>query len=127
MMEERGSNIIQMSVKSKQALSLFVIPNLDFVIISARDEQGLILMKINTTNGTLVFFEFINKSTGSVIPKIYNASVETCQYPRSLWVKSQAYEKNTQEINDVMKSLENYVSSEVIPFTLAEDESNLAR
>jgi len=45
-----------------------VIPDFDFIVISARYNKRLVKMKVYTTNWPIVFFESFNDCSYSVIP-----------------------------------------------------------
>jgi hypothetical protein len=59
-MEEDGSDVVEMAVEGEEASSSLVRPDFDLVIVTARDEKRLCLMKVDTTDGTIVFLETIN-------------------------------------------------------------------
>ena len=60
MMEEDGSNIIEMAIEGEEASSGLVRPDFDLVVVTARDEKRLCLVEVDTTNGTIVLLEAIN-------------------------------------------------------------------
>jgi hypothetical protein len=60
MMEEDGSNIIEMAIEGEKASSGLVRPDFDLVIVTARDEKRLCLVEVDTTDGTIVLLEAIN-------------------------------------------------------------------
>lgn len=68
MMELHGTDIVEMSEKGKQATALFIIPNLDFVIITAGNEQGLGRMEANSSDRTVVLVKAINKGPNAIVP-----------------------------------------------------------
>lgn len=75
-MEKRCSNIIHVTMECEQTFTLFVIPNFDFVVVTTRDEQGLVLVKVYTTYRPLMFFKFIDKSAGSVVPQLNSTGMK---------------------------------------------------
>jgi hypothetical protein len=60
MMEEDGSDVIEMTVKGEKAAPGLIRPDLDLVIVTARDEKRLCLVEVDTTDRTIVLFETIN-------------------------------------------------------------------
>ncbi len=47
-------NVVQVPQQREKAAAQLVVPYLDFVIISARDNERLNLVKINTTNRAIM-------------------------------------------------------------------------
>jgi hypothetical protein len=68
MMEEDCSNIIQMPIQSKQASASLIRPDLDLVIISTRNEEGLCLVEVDSSNRPIVLLKSINQSSHAIIP-----------------------------------------------------------
>lgn len=68
MMEEDCSNIIQMPIQSKETSTSLVRPDLDFVIISAGNEEGLGLVKVDSSDRAIVLLKSINQGSHTVIP-----------------------------------------------------------
>lgn len=58
-----GSDVIQMSQQSEQASSQFVVPNFDFVVIASRNDQWLSAMEVDSSNRSIMFFEFVQTSS----------------------------------------------------------------
>lgn len=75
MVEEDGSYVVEMSVQGEQTSPRLVRPDLDLVVVASRDEEGLGLVKIDASNGTVVLFETINKGSHAVIPQLYSRRV----------------------------------------------------
>jgi hypothetical protein len=67
-MELDRANVIQMSQQRKEAAAEFVVPHLDFVIVTARNEHGVRQMKVHASDRTLVLFKPINDRSNAVIP-----------------------------------------------------------
>jgi hypothetical protein len=67
-MEYGRTNVIYVSEKCEDALPLNVVPNFDFVIVASGYENRLLIVKANTSNGSVVFFEFFEQSTHTVVP-----------------------------------------------------------
>ena len=70
MVEEYGSNIIEMAVQREEAASRLVRPDLDLVIVTARNKKGLGFVEVNASDGAIVFFESVNQCSHSVVPKL---------------------------------------------------------
>lgn len=67
-MEENGSDVIEMAVEGEEAAAGLVGPNLDLIVVTARDEEGLRPVEVNSAHRTIVFFESINQCSHAVIP-----------------------------------------------------------
>ena len=68
MVKEDGSNIIQVTIQGEEAATGLVRPDFDLIIIAARYEQRLSLVKVNASYWTIVFFESIDKRSHAVVP-----------------------------------------------------------
>jgi len=60
MVEEDCPNIIQMPIQCEQAPPSLVGPDLDLVIISPRNKEGLCLVEVDSSYGSIMFFESVN-------------------------------------------------------------------
>lgn len=69
-MEENGSDVVKMAVEGEQAASRLVRPDLDLVIVATRYEQGLCLMKVDSTDWSIVLLESVDQGTHTVVPKL---------------------------------------------------------
>mmetsp|Transcript_7017 Transcript_7017/g.15969 ORF Transcript_7017/g.15969 Transcript_7017/m.15969 type:complete len:205 (+) Transcript_7017:3226-3840(+) len=67
-MELHSSDVIQMTQQCKEASSKFIIPNLDFVIVAAGDDEGFVEMKVHTADGAVVLFEAVDDGAYAVVP-----------------------------------------------------------
>jgi hypothetical protein len=59
-MEEDGSDVVEMAVKGEEASSSLVRPDFDLIVVTARDEKRLCLVKVDTTDRTIVLLEPVN-------------------------------------------------------------------
>jgi len=75
-MEEDCANVIQMAIQSEKASSCLIRPDLDLVIITSRDEEWLCLMKVDTSNGSVMFFESVDQSSHTIIPQLYSRRMQ---------------------------------------------------
>lgn len=57
MMKEDCANIIQMSIQGKKTSASLIGPDLDLVIVSPRNEEGLCLVKVYSSNRAIVLLE----------------------------------------------------------------------
>lgn len=89
MVKVHGPNVIQMADQGEDTPSQFVIPHLDLVIVTTRDEERLRAMKIHATNRALVLIEAIDESPHSIVPQLDGAIVETRQDPWASWMECQ--------------------------------------
>lgn len=83
MMEENGADVIEMAVQGKETPSSLIRPDLDLVIITAGDEEGLGLMEIDTSDGTVVLLESIYQGTHTIVPELDGGRVEGDENPWS--------------------------------------------
>ena len=51
-MEECSSDVVKMAEQGEETPLLFVVPNFDLVIVTTRNKQWLVRVKIDATNGT---------------------------------------------------------------------------
>lgn len=82
-MEEDGSNIVEMPIEGEQTTSTLVRPDLDLVIVAARNEQGLCSVKVDSSDGAVVFLEPVNERAHSVVPQLNGGRVEGNENPWS--------------------------------------------
>lgn len=68
MVEENGSNIIQMAIEREQASSTLIRPDLDLVIITPRYEQRLRLVEVDASDGPIMLLEPIYQGSHAIIP-----------------------------------------------------------
>lgn len=88
--EHSGSDVIQMAQQGENATFLLVVPYLDFVIVSARHEQGLLVVETYSAYGAVVFVEFFKQCAHAIIPELDAAVVQTGQDPWPFWVEGKA-------------------------------------
>ena len=89
-MELYGANIVQMSQQSEQASPELVVPHFDFVVITARHDQRLRAMEINTANRSIMLFKFVEHGSHSIVPQLNLAVVQGRQDPGAHRVEAQA-------------------------------------
>lgn len=81
MMEENCSDVVEMSVESEEASSRLVGPDLDLVVVAARDEEGLSSVEVDAANRAVVLLKSVNQGTHAVIPKLDGRRVEGDENP----------------------------------------------
>ena len=59
-MKEDGANVIKVTVECEKTSSSLVRPDLDLVVIATRYKERLRLVKVDTSDRTVVFFESVN-------------------------------------------------------------------
>ena len=67
-MEEYCSHVVQVAIQGKQTPPSLVVPDLDFVVVSSGHEQGLSRVEVNTSNGAIMLFKAVNKSSYAIVP-----------------------------------------------------------
>lgn len=83
MVEEDGSDIVEVAVQGEQASPGLIRPNLNLVIVTARDEEGLGVVEIDSSDWTVVLFESINQGPHAVVPQLDGGGVEGDEDPWS--------------------------------------------
>lgn len=66
--EEDGSDIIQMPIQREEASSGLRRPHLDFVVVSSGYEERLCLVEVDASDGAIVLFEAVNQGSHAVVP-----------------------------------------------------------
>lgn len=70
MVKKDSANVIKMTVQGEQATSCLVGPNFDLIVIATRHKEGLCLVEVHSSNGSIMFFESVDKRAHSVIPEL---------------------------------------------------------
>lgn len=65
-----------MTKKGKQTSFQFVVPDLNFVIISSRNKEGLLTVECDASDWTIVLFKLFDSCKHSVIVKLNRAIVK---------------------------------------------------
>jgi len=68
MVEEDSPNIVQVAIQSEQTSASLIGPDLDLVIISPGNEEGLCLVEVDASDRPIVLLESINESSHTVVP-----------------------------------------------------------
>lgn len=89
-MELDSADVIKMPKKCKKTPMCFVIPDLDLVVITSGDEEGLGVMEVNPPDGTVVLLEAVDEGPHAVVPELDHAAVEAGEDPWPLAVEAQA-------------------------------------
>jgi hypothetical protein len=77
-----------MTIQCEETPPSLVVPDLDLVIITTGDKQGLSRVEIDSSNGAIVFFETINQSSHAVIPQLDGGGVKGDENPWSSMLRS---------------------------------------
>lgn len=88
MVKENGPHIVQMPIQREQTSPCLVRPDLDLVVIAARDEEGLCLVEIDSSNWAIMFFESVNERPHAVVPELDRRGMEGDEDP---WSKSREW------------------------------------
>lgn len=59
MMEENSPHIVQMAVERKQTSPSLIGPDLDFVVVSPRNEKRLCFVKVNASYRTVMLLKTV--------------------------------------------------------------------
>jgi hypothetical protein len=68
MVEEDCSDIVQVTIECEQASPCLIRPHLDLVVVAARYEEWLCLVKVNATDWAIMFLKSINQCSHTVVP-----------------------------------------------------------
>ena len=70
-----------MPIQCEETTAGLVRPHLNLVVIATRDEEGLSLVKIDTSNGSVVLLESIDQCSHSIIPELNGGRVKRDEDP----------------------------------------------
>lgn len=90
-MEEDGSNIVQVSVQGKQASPRLIRPDLDLIIVTARHEERLSLVEVNSSDRSIVLLKSVYESSHAVVPQLDGRGMKRDKDPWSLGVEGNAF------------------------------------
>ena len=76
MVEKDCANIIQMSIQGKQTSPSLIGPDLDLVIVSTGNEEGLCLVEVDSSYWPIVLLESINQCSHAVVPELNRGRVK---------------------------------------------------
>lgn len=68
MVEEDGADIVEMAIQGEETSSCLQRPDLDLVVVSARDKQRLGLVEVDTPDWAIVLLEAVDESSHAVVP-----------------------------------------------------------
>ena len=74
-----GSDVVQVPQQGEQATAEFVIPNFDFVVIAAGDDQWFEEVEVDTADGSVVFFEAVDYGAYAVVPSFVGEKQNRCE------------------------------------------------
>ena len=86
MMEEHGSNIVEVAVEGEKTSPGLVGPNFDLVVVASGNEQRLRFVKVDTSHRSVVLLESINERSHPVIPQLYGRRMKRHENPWSSFV-----------------------------------------
>ena len=117
MVEEDGSNVVEMAIEREETAPGLIRPDLDLVVIAARHEQRLdiksvpastlfstamhwthlSLVEIDAAHRAIVFFESVDQGAHSVIPELDRGRVKRNEDPWSRARKHQSPQGGGEE------------------------------
>lgn len=74
-MEENGAHVIQVTVQCEKTPPSLIVPDLDLVVITAGHKQGLGRVKVDASDGAIVFFKSVNECSHAVVPQLNSGRV----------------------------------------------------
>ena len=83
MVEEDGPDIVQVTAQCEKTSSCLIRPDLDLVVVTSRHEQGLSLVEINTSNGSVVLLKSVDQRAHAVVPQLNGGGMKRNQNPWS--------------------------------------------
>lgn len=67
-MKLHGADIVQMAQQGEEAAAQFVVPHFDFVVVSARDDEGLMEVEVDAADGAIMLLEAVDDGADAIIP-----------------------------------------------------------
>lgn len=68
-MEEDCADVVKMAIEGEQTSSCLVVPDLDLVVIAARNEQRLCLVEVDSSNWAVVLFKSVDQGSHAIVPQ----------------------------------------------------------
>lgn len=121
MVEENSPDVVQVTVQREQAPPGLVRPDLDLVVVTARDEEGLSVVEVDSSDRTVVLFEPINQGSHTVVPELDRGGVEGDENP---WPRQQVRGRSEAERGI---RITNRLGWKAMPFALDDFDSNYNR
>jgi hypothetical protein len=75
MVEEDGSDVVEMAAEGEEAAAGLQRPDLDLVIVTAGNEERLGLVEIDASNGTIVLLKSVDEGSHAVVPELNGGGV----------------------------------------------------
>ena len=69
-MELYGADVVQVAEEGKEASAEFVVPYFDFVVVTARGDEGFEEVEVDSADWAVVFFETIDYGSDAVVPPV---------------------------------------------------------
>ena len=88
-MEHRGSDVVKMTQEGEDTSPLFIVPDLDLVVITSRHKQRLLLVEVHPTHRSIMFIKLVQESAHSVVPQLDNSIMKGGQHPGSVDMEGQ--------------------------------------
>jgi hypothetical protein len=67
-MKLNRADVNKMAEESKETPAKFVIPDLNFIIVSSRNDERMYKVKVDSGDGCVVFLKSVNVSSYAIIP-----------------------------------------------------------
>lgn len=72
MVEEYCSYVVQMPIKSEETPAGLIRPDLNLVVVSARHEEGLRLVEVDSSNRSIMLLETVDQRSHTIVPQLYS-------------------------------------------------------
>lgn len=81
-----------MASQGEQAATELVVPDFDFVVITAGDEERLHDVEVSTANRAFVLMVVVDDGSSAVIDDLNDTVVETAKNPRARRMEANAFD-----------------------------------
>ena len=87
MVEEDGTDVVEMAVKCKETFACLVVPDFDLVVVTTTDQERLGRVEADASNRAIVLLKSVVDGTGLVVPKLNGAVVKRRSQEGKAWVE----------------------------------------
>jgi len=81
MMELYCADVVQVAKKGEEATPQLVVPYLNLIVITSRDEQRLRLVEVDATDRAFMLIKAVNECAHPIIPQLDDTTVQAGQNP----------------------------------------------
>lgn len=89
-MELDRADVVKVPMECEEAAMCLVVPHLNLVIVTSRDEERLGLVEVNAADGAVVLVEAVEERAHAVVPHLDDPAVEAGEDPWAARVEGEA-------------------------------------